>query len=179
MLRTACRSQRLRRGTPALAVEDDAFVNHVHADDLARIVVAALRRGRPNRSYNAVDDEPQRMGDYFDLVADGFGLAAAAAYPSRRSRAYAAAGALFVHEGIAASRECAHEAGAAHRAALSIGARRHRRRTRITPGQLICRIENSRNIVVPARGRDPGLDSCLRRNDEFVNHRTGRRGFHG
>jgi nucleoside-diphosphate-sugar epimerase len=46
----------------------------VHADDLAAIVVAALRRGRHNRSYNACDDVPQRMGDYFDLVADRFGL---------------------------------------------------------------------------------------------------------
>jgi nucleoside-diphosphate-sugar epimerase len=66
--------ERLRRGTPALCVEDDAFVNHVHADDLAQVVVAALRRGQPNRSYNAADDAPQRMGEYFDSVADGFGL---------------------------------------------------------------------------------------------------------
>ena len=65
---------RLERGTPALRFEDDAYVNHVHAEDLARIVVAALHRGHPNRSYNAVDDVPQRMGDYFDLVADRFGL---------------------------------------------------------------------------------------------------------
>lgn len=65
---------RLERGTPALAAEEDAYVNHVHADDLARIIVAALRHGHPNRSYNAVDDLPQRMGDYFDLVADRFGL---------------------------------------------------------------------------------------------------------
>ena len=65
---------RLERGTPAVNVDEDAFVNHIHADDLARIVVAALRRGQPNRSYNAVDDAPQRMGDYFDLVADGFGI---------------------------------------------------------------------------------------------------------
>jgi len=65
---------RLRRGTPALNREEDAYVNHVHADDLARIVVAALRYGAANRSYNAVDDAPQRMGDYFDLVADRFGL---------------------------------------------------------------------------------------------------------
>jgi nucleoside-diphosphate-sugar epimerase len=49
-------------------------VNHVHADDLARIVVAALRHGQPNRSYNAVDDVPQRMGEYFDVVADSFDL---------------------------------------------------------------------------------------------------------
>jgi nucleoside-diphosphate-sugar epimerase len=66
--------ERLRRGTPALRVEEDAYINHVHADDLAAIVVAALRRGRHNRSYNACDDVPQRMGDYFDLVADRFGL---------------------------------------------------------------------------------------------------------
>jgi nucleoside-diphosphate-sugar epimerase len=66
--------ERLRRGTPALAAQEDAFVNHVHADDLARIVVAALRRGQPNRSYNAVDDVPQRMGEYFDVVADSFNL---------------------------------------------------------------------------------------------------------
>ena len=65
---------RLAQGTPALRVEDDAYVNHVHADDLARMVVAALRHGHPNRSYNAADDAPQRMGDYFDLVADRCGL---------------------------------------------------------------------------------------------------------
>jgi nucleoside-diphosphate-sugar epimerase len=65
---------RLESGTPALRAEDDAYVNHVHAEDLARIVVAALHRGHPNRSYNAADDVPQRMGDYFDLVADRYGL---------------------------------------------------------------------------------------------------------
>ena len=76
---------RLRGGTPALRPEDDTYINHVHADDLARIVVAALHRSQPNRSYNATDDAPQRMGDYFDLVADRFGLAR----PPRISRAEA------------------------------------------------------------------------------------------
>ena len=66
--------ERLERGTPALAAADDPYVNHIHADDLARIVLAALRRGESNRAYNAVDDMPQRMADYFDLVADRFGL---------------------------------------------------------------------------------------------------------
>jgi nucleoside-diphosphate-sugar epimerase len=65
---------RLERGTPALAPEEDPYVNHVHADDLARIVVAALYRGAPGRAYNAADDAPTRMGDYFDLVAERFGL---------------------------------------------------------------------------------------------------------
>jgi len=66
--------ERLTRGTAGLNADEDSFVNHVHADDLARIVVAALRHGQANRSYNATDDVPQRMGDYFDLVADTFGL---------------------------------------------------------------------------------------------------------
>ena len=78
---------RLRSATPALRPEDDTFINHVHADDLARMVLAALHRSQPNRSYNAADDAPQRMGDYFDLVADRFGLTR----PVRISRADAAA----------------------------------------------------------------------------------------
>jgi nucleoside-diphosphate-sugar epimerase len=66
---------RLARRTPVLRDEDDAYVNHVHADDLARIVVAALHHGQSGRTYNASDDMPQKMGEYFDLVADRFGLA--------------------------------------------------------------------------------------------------------
>jgi len=77
---------RVQRGTPALSPEDDSYVNHVHADDLCRIVVAALYRGDPNRMYNATDDAPQKMGDYFDLIADHFGLPR----PPRISRAEAA-----------------------------------------------------------------------------------------
>jgi nucleoside-diphosphate-sugar epimerase len=65
---------RLERGTPALLDHEDSYVNHVHADDLARMVVAALHHGQANRSYNASDDAPQKMGDYFDLVADRFSL---------------------------------------------------------------------------------------------------------
>jgi nucleoside-diphosphate-sugar epimerase len=65
---------RLQRGTPALCEADDSYVNHVHADDLARMVIAALNRATPGRTYNAVDDLPQKMGDYFDLVADRHGF---------------------------------------------------------------------------------------------------------
>ncbi|MBX9904271.1 MAG: SDR family oxidoreductase [Burkholderiales bacterium] len=65
---------RIERGTPALRPQDDTYVNHIHADDLANMVVAALHHGQANRSYNASDDAPQKMGDYFDLVADRFHL---------------------------------------------------------------------------------------------------------
>ena len=65
---------RLERGTPALRDEEDSYVNHIHADDLARMVIAALNHASPGRAYNAVDDLPQKMGEYFDLVADRHGL---------------------------------------------------------------------------------------------------------
>ncbi|MDR1934720.1 MAG: SDR family oxidoreductase [Candidatus Accumulibacter sp.] len=65
---------RLRQEMPALRGEDDVFTSHIHADDLARLICAALRRGSPNRVYNAADDSCLKMGDYFDLVADRRGL---------------------------------------------------------------------------------------------------------
>ena len=65
---------RLRAGTPALVPTDDVFTNHIHADDLARIALAALARGKPGRVFNAVDDTELKMGDYFDAVADALAL---------------------------------------------------------------------------------------------------------
>lgn len=66
--------QRLRDGTPALAEADDVYTNHIHADDLARLAVRALFRGRAGRVYHAVDDSDMKMGQYFDAVADAFQL---------------------------------------------------------------------------------------------------------
>lgn len=65
---------RLLKATPVLLAEDDVYTNHIHADDLARACVAALWRGRPQRIYNVNDDTDLKMGDYFDLAADLFGL---------------------------------------------------------------------------------------------------------
>lgn len=65
---------RLRRGTPVLLPEDDVYTNHIHADDLARACVAALWRGRPQRVYHVSDASDMKMGDYFDLAADLYGL---------------------------------------------------------------------------------------------------------
>jgi len=66
--------ERLRAAIPALDGADDNYTSHVHADDLARMAVAALRFGDPGRMYNASDDSRIKTGDYFDLVADHFGL---------------------------------------------------------------------------------------------------------
>ena len=65
---------RLLKGTPVLRAEDDVYTNHIHADDLARACLAALWRGKPQRTSNASDDTQLKMGDYFDLAADLYGL---------------------------------------------------------------------------------------------------------
>lgn len=77
--------ERIRSGTPALDAAEDGYTNHIHADDLARIIVAALLHGKPNRVYHASDDGEMKMGDYFDVVADAYHLPR----PPRISRAEA------------------------------------------------------------------------------------------
>ena len=66
--------ERLQRGTPVLRAEDDVYTSHIHADDLARACVLALWRGKPQRNVNVVDDTELKMGDYFDLAADLYGM---------------------------------------------------------------------------------------------------------
>ncbi len=66
---------RLIRGTPALRPEEDVYTNHIHADDLAAILVAALESKGACGIYNTADDGSMKMGDFFDLVADRAGLA--------------------------------------------------------------------------------------------------------
>jgi len=65
---------RLAKGTPVLSASDDVYTNHIHADDLARACLAALRRGKPQRITNASDDTDLKMGDYFDQAADMYGV---------------------------------------------------------------------------------------------------------
>jgi nucleoside-diphosphate-sugar epimerase len=78
---------RLAKGTPALNASEDVYTNHIHADDLARLCIAALCRTknaarenfktRNRRIYNAVDESALKMGEYFDLVAEHFGVSKA------------------------------------------------------------------------------------------------------
>lgn len=78
--------ERLLRGVPTLQAGQDGFVNHIHADDLARACLAALWRGRPQRAVNVCDDTVMRMGEYLDFAADLYGLP----HPPRITREEAA-----------------------------------------------------------------------------------------
>ena len=75
--------ERVRRGDPVLNPNEDVFTNHIHAEDLAAACVVALERGGANRSYNICDDSAERMGDWFDKLADAFALTR----PPRMARA--------------------------------------------------------------------------------------------
>ncbi len=77
--------QRLQQGTPAIVAAEDSYTNHIHADDLARCVVAAIRHAKPNRVIHTSDDSDFKMGEYFDAVADAYHLPR----PPRISRAEA------------------------------------------------------------------------------------------
>jgi len=66
--------ERLRTSAPCIVGSEDSYTNHIHADDLARISIAALQYGNACRVYHASDDSNLKMGGYFDAVADAFGL---------------------------------------------------------------------------------------------------------
>ena len=65
---------RIKNGSPCIAEDEDSYTNHIHADDLARISIAALRWGKSCRIYHASDDSQLQMGEYFDQVADACNL---------------------------------------------------------------------------------------------------------
>ncbi len=66
--------KRLRSGAPVVDERECAFSNRIHAEDLARIDVAAAERGRPGAVYNASDGHPTTMTDYFMQVCELLGL---------------------------------------------------------------------------------------------------------
>ena len=79
--------ERLRRGTPECPGRRRRLhTNHIHADDLAAVVVTALESKAAHGIYNVSDDTEMKMGDYFDLVAGRLGLSR----PPRVPRAEAA-----------------------------------------------------------------------------------------
>lgn len=78
---------RLLNGHPVLPETEAPFSNRIHADDLARICVAAGAWTADGDLVNVSDGEAMTMTAYFDAVADVFGLPR----PPRVSRLEAAA----------------------------------------------------------------------------------------
>ncbi len=66
--------ERIKSKTPTIQAEEDAWSNHIHADDLARLCWKCSFAQTGRYIINAVDNQPMKMGDYFDYIADYFGL---------------------------------------------------------------------------------------------------------
>ncbi|WP_297528806.1 SDR family oxidoreductase [Thiohalobacter sp.] len=66
--------ERLRKGLPLLDAAESPFTNRIHVDDLVQALRAAMARGEPGAAYNVSDGHPSNMTDYFNHIADAFGL---------------------------------------------------------------------------------------------------------
>ena len=66
--------ERIRRQLPLIRPEEAPWTNRIHVDDLARVCVAAMEKGRDGEVYNVSDGSPGTMTDYFNRIADMAGL---------------------------------------------------------------------------------------------------------
>ena len=65
---------RIRAGTPVLNENESPWSNRIHVDDLVRACRAAARTSEINQFFNVSDGQPTTMTDYFNRLADHFGL---------------------------------------------------------------------------------------------------------
>jgi len=65
---------KVRKRTPVLAGSESPCSNRIHADDLARVCVAAAKRGRGGAVYNVSDGQPGTVRQYYCAVADRLGV---------------------------------------------------------------------------------------------------------
>jgi nucleoside-diphosphate-sugar epimerase len=66
--------ERIRAGQPVLAEAEAPWTNRIHADDLARVCIAAGEKGKGGEVFNVSDGRPGTMTEYFNAVADACGL---------------------------------------------------------------------------------------------------------
>lgn len=66
--------ERLKKGLPVVQESEAAFTNRIHADDLARICIAAMESDINGEIFNTTDGHPGTMVEYFNKVADFAGL---------------------------------------------------------------------------------------------------------
>jgi len=66
--------QQLTSGQPVLLESAAPFTNRIHAEDLARICIAAAERGESGEIFNVSDGQPGTLTQYFNAVADALAL---------------------------------------------------------------------------------------------------------
>jgi len=66
--------KRIRDQIPVIHEHLAPATNRIHADDLSLACVAAAQKGRAGRIYNISDGAQSNMTEYFNTIADYFGL---------------------------------------------------------------------------------------------------------
>ncbi len=66
--------KRIRDQIPIIHEHLAPATNRIHADDLAQACVAAAKKGKAGRIYNISDGTQSNMTEYFNTIADHFGL---------------------------------------------------------------------------------------------------------
>jgi len=66
--------ERLRKQVPMIGADEAPWTNRIHIDDLVAVCEAAMAHGRDAEAYNVSDGNPGNMRDYFDRVAELYGL---------------------------------------------------------------------------------------------------------
>jgi len=66
--------ERLKKCLPVINAAEAGYTNRIHADDLARVCIAAMKSETSNAIINVTDGNPSTMTDYFNQVADFTGL---------------------------------------------------------------------------------------------------------
>jgi len=61
--------QQYLRGEAEISGDAQRYLNMIHRDDLAGAVIAALESGRPGEIYNASDDAPVPLQEFFKWLA--------------------------------------------------------------------------------------------------------------
>lgn len=64
---------RLERKTPVVRASECGFSNRVHADDLARMCILAMRKAPAGEIYNATDGVPGKISEYLQAAAHALG----------------------------------------------------------------------------------------------------------
>ena len=60
-------------GEARLDGKGERILNMIHRDDVIGCIIGALKRGKPDNIYNAVDDEPVSQFDFFSWFAETLG----------------------------------------------------------------------------------------------------------
>jgi nucleoside-diphosphate-sugar epimerase len=65
---------RIRQAMPLVRSEESPFTNRIHVEDLAEVCAAAMEQPVAGEIFNVSDGHPGTMAEYFDAVADLYGL---------------------------------------------------------------------------------------------------------